>query len=259
MMASAPADIVYGQHAVTVLLESGADRILEIWLQRGRDTKLSKRLHKRFDGGSVVLHIFPRRQLDELFSGARHQGVVVRARPKQRLDFKSLLRNVGPRSLLVLLDGVEDPHNLGAVLRSADAAGAEAVIVPRSRGTGLTPVVHKVASGAAESMPVVEVANLARAMQELAAAGLRLVGTDQGAGQSLFEADLSGPLGLVFGAEGAGLRRLTREHCSELVSLPMRGRVTSLNISVAAGVCLFEVLRRRLARNAHQRPSPREA
>ncbi len=240
-------EIVYGQHAVAVLLEAGADRILEIWLQRGRDTKLSKDLHSRFDGGAVPLHIFPRRQLDELINGARHQGVVVRVRPPQRVEFKSLLRSINPQSLLVLLDGVEDPHNLGAVLRSADAAGADAVIVPRSRGTGLTPVVHKVASGAAESMPLVEVANLVRAMQELAAAGVRLVGTDFAAGRSLFEADLNGPLALVFGAEGAGLRRLTREHCTELVSLPMRGRVTSLNISVAAGICLFEVLRRRLA------------
>ena len=247
MMVPAAADIVYGQHAVAGLMETGADRILEIWLQRGRDTKLSKHLHKRFGGGGVPMHIFPRQHLDELFTDARHQGVVVRVRPKQRMDFKSLLRDIGPQSLLVLLDGVEDPHNLGAVLRSADGAGADAVIVPRSRGTGLTPVVHKVASGAAESMPLVEVANLARAMTELADAGVRLVGADLAAGQSLFEADLTGPLGLVFGAEGAGLRRLTREHCTELVYLPMRGRVKSLNISVAAGICLFEVLRRRLA------------
>lgn len=242
-------DIVYGQHAVTVLLDSAADRIVEIWLQRDRDSKLSKRLSQRFVGGSVPLHVLPRARLDAQFEGARHQGVVVRVRPGPRTDFKSLLRNLGPQTLLVLLDGVEDPHNLGAVLRSADGAGADAVIRPRSRGAGLTPVVRKVASGAAESVPLVEVANLARAMQELADAGVRLVGTDLSAEQSLYEADLDGPLGLVFGGEGQGLRRLTREHCAQLVALPMHGRVQSLNISVAAGICLFEVLRRRQSRN----------
>jgi 23S rRNA (guanosine2251-2'-O)-methyltransferase len=239
-------DLVYGQHAVTVLLNNGADRITEIWLQEGRDTKLSKSLQGKFSDGSVPIHMFPKKKLDSLFEGARHQGVVVRARPGKRTTFETLLDSIGPQSLVVLLDGVEDPHNLGAVLRSSDGAGVDAVIIPRSRGTSLTPIVQKVASGAAESVPLIEVANLSRAMQELSEAGVHLVGTDLAAETSLFEADLDGPVGLVFGAEGSGLRRLTKEHCAQLIYLPMRGQVQSLNISVAAGICLFEVVRRRL-------------
>ncbi len=239
------ADLVYGQHAVTVLLKTGADRITEVWLQEGRDTKLSKSLRGKFSDASVPLHVVPKQRLDGLFEGARHQGVVVRARPGTRTSFESLLDSIGPESLVVLLDGVEDPHNLGAVLRSSDGAGVDAVIIPRSRGTSLTPVVQKVASGAAESVALIEVANLSRAMQELSDAGVHLVGTDLSAETSLYAADLEGPVGLVFGAEGTGLRRLTKEHCAQLIYLPMRGQVQSLNISVAAGICLFEVVRRR--------------
>ncbi len=245
-MTAEETDLVYGQHAVDVLLDQGAERIVEIWLQQGRETKLAKRLQKRFANGAVPLHLLSRLALDGQFSGARHQGVVVRVRPGAKQSFKALLAGLNENSLLVILDGVEDPHNLGAVLRSADAAGADAVIIPRSRGVGLTAVVRKVASGAAESVPLVEVANLARAMAELAAAGVCLMGADHRAGVSLFEAQWRGAVALVFGAEGAGLRRLTLEQCTQTVALPMRGQVQSLNVSVAAGICLFEVLRRRL-------------
>ncbi len=238
-------EIIYGQHAVSSLLDTAPERVLEVWLQRGRDNRLSERLRRRFGDGSVPLHLLPRHRLDDLLGDARHQGVAVRARRAEAVDLRAVVAGVGPDTLLVLLDGVQDPRNLGAVLRTADAAGAAAVIYPRSRGVGVTAAARKTASGAAESVPAVAVANLARAMGELAAAGVRLVGTASEAPASLFETDLTGPLGLVLGSEDGGLRHLTRVHCDALMSLPMRGRVASLNVSVAAGVCLYEALRQR--------------
>ncbi len=240
-------EIIYGQHAVASLLDSAPERILEVWLQRGRDNRLSARIRARFGDAAVPLHVLPRPRLDGLLGDARHQGVAVRARRARQVDLRSILAGVGPATLLVLLDGVQDPRNLGAVLRCADAAGAGAVIYPRSRGVGLTPAARKSASGAADSVPAVAVANLARAMSELAAAGVRLVGTAADAAAELYASDLTGPLGLVLGAEDGGLRRLTREHCDSLMRLPMLGRVQSLNVSVAAGVCLYEALRQRRA------------
>ena len=202
-------------------------------------------MHARFDGSAVALHVLPRQRLDELFPGARHQGVAVRVVPGDAVDLRSVLQRVDARTVLVLLDGVQDPRNLGAVLRTAAAAGASALIVPRSRGAGLTPAARKTAAGAAERVAVVEVANLARAMDSLADAGIRLVGLAAEAESELFDADLHGPLGLVLGAEDTGLRHLTREHCQQLVRLPMAGGMESLNVSVAAGICLYEALRQR--------------
>jgi 23S rRNA (guanosine2251-2'-O)-methyltransferase len=238
-------DIVYGQHAVSSLLDTAPERVREVWLQRGRDNRLSRRIQARFASGSVPLHELPRARLDELLGDVRHQGVAVRAAPPRARDLRWVIERITPETVVVLLDGVQDPRNLGAVLRSADAAGALAVIYPRSRGVGLTAAVRKTASGAAESVPAVEVANLARAMGELADAGMRLVGAVADAPLSLFDCDLRGALGIVLGAEDAGVRRLTREHCNTLIHLPMRGRVRSLNVSVAAGICLYEALRQR--------------
>lgn len=247
-MTKAAEELVYGQHAVAAVLASDPSRVLEVWLQRDRDTRLARDIQTRFAGGAVALHRLPRAQLDGLFPEARHQGVVVRARAPDGLDFKGLLARLpdhDPAPLLVVMDAVEDPHNLGAVLRTADAAGALAVLVPRSRGTGLTASARKVASGAAESVPVVQVANLARALEDLAQRGVRCVGAQAGAPTSLFDADLCGPLALVLGAEGRGLRALTARHCDLLVSLPMHGQVQSLNVSVSAGICLYEAVRQR--------------
>jgi len=237
--------IIYGQHAVASLLDTAPQRVLEVWLQDGRDNRLSRRLHARYASGAIPLHVLPRVRLDALLGGVRHQGVAVRAARGEAVDLDRLLAGVGTHTLLVLLDGVQDPRNLGAVLRSADGAGAGAVIVPRSRGVALTPAARKTASGAADSVPVVEVANLARAMSALAAAGVRLLGTAGDAARSVFETDLTGPLALVLGAEDAGLRRLTRARCDALMQIPMHGRVASLNVAVAAGVCLYEALRQR--------------
>jgi 23S rRNA (guanosine2251-2'-O)-methyltransferase len=146
---------------------------------------------------------------------------------------------------LLVLDGVQDPHNLGACLRTADAAGVHAVIVPQDRAVGLTPVVHKVACGAAETMPFYQVTNLARTLRMLQQEGVWLIGADEGGDSDLFGADLKGPVALVMGAEGKGLRRLTRDLCDVMISIPMAGQVSSLNVSVATGVCLFEVVRQR--------------
>ena len=227
------------------VLDTAAGRVREVWLQRGRDNQLSARLRKRFEGSDVPLHLLPRSRLDELLEGRRHQGVAVRVACGTSVHLKSVLRQIGPDTLLVLLDGVQDPRNLGAVLRSAAAVGAQAVIYPRSRGVGLTAAARKTAAGAADQVPAVEVANLARAMEDLSGVGVRLVGLAGEADAELFDTDLRGPLGLVLGAEDTGLRHLTREHCQQVVRLPMAAVVESLNVSVAAGVCLYEALRQR--------------
>ncbi|MFT5176578.1 MAG: 23S rRNA (guanosine2251-2'-O)-methyltransferase [Gammaproteobacteria bacterium] len=238
-------ELIYGQHSVSNLLDSGTEQVLEVWLQSGRDNKLAQRLRKHFESSAVPLHVLPRARLDDLLGDARHQGVAVRARRGEDVTLKSILATVSDDTLLVLLDGVQDPRNLGAVLRSADAAGAHAVVYPRSRGVGLTPAARKTASGAAEHVPAVGVANLARAMAELSSAGVRLIGAAGEASDSLYQSDLTGALGIVLGAEDSGLRHLTREHCDALMHLPMRGRVNSLNVSVAAGICLYEAVRQR--------------
>jgi 23S rRNA (guanosine2251-2'-O)-methyltransferase len=184
----------------------------------------------------------PRPTLDRLCEGAAHQGVVARVRARAALrepDLESLLDGLAEPPLLLVLDGVQDPHNVGACLRCADATGTHAVIVPRDRAAGLTPTVRKVSSGASESVPFVQVTNLARTLEALGERGIRRVGADEAAGAELFDTDLGGPLALVLGAEGRGLRRLTRERCDLLVRLPMLGAVESLNVSVAAGVCLY--------------------
>jgi 23S rRNA (guanosine2251-2'-O)-methyltransferase len=188
-----------------------------------------------------------------LAEGVRHQGVIARVRRQAaKIDEHNLLsaltRTVNP--LVLVLDGVQDPHNLGACLRSAAAAGALAVIVPRDNSAPLTPVARRAAAGAAESLPLVTVTNLARTLRDLKEAGVWIYGASHDAEASLYETDLRGPVALVLGGEGKGLRRLTREHCDGLFRIPMSGAVESLNVSVAAGISLFEVMRQRLSRPA---------
>jgi len=187
-------------------------------------------------------------ELDQLAEGV-HQGVVAEVTPSQVWSeemLTHLLDRLDGVPLLLVLDGVTDPHNLGACLRSADAAGVQAVIVPRDRSASLSPVVRKVACGAAETVPLVAVTNLARTLKQLQQRGLWLVGTAGEAEQFIYDVDLKVPSVIVMGAEGAGMRRLTRENCDYLARLPMAGAVSSLNVSVAAGVCLFEAVRQRL-------------
>jgi 23S rRNA (guanosine2251-2'-O)-methyltransferase len=245
--------VAYGIHAVRVLLSRQPGRVRRVLVAGGRDAgRLAEVRALAQQAGVQVASVEPA-QLDRLAEGERHQGVVAEIVPRAgdpETQLEEALEAAGPVPLLLVLDGVQDPHNLGACLRSADAAGVAAVIVPRDRAAGLTPVVRKVAAGAAESVPLVAVVNLARTLRELKERGLWLVGTDDAADKTLYEADLKGPLGLVMGSEGEGMRRLTRECCDQLVSIPMAGAVESLNVSVATGVALFEAVRQRSSATA---------
>jgi 23S rRNA (guanosine2251-2'-O)-methyltransferase len=244
------ADHVYGVHAVAALLAQRPGSIKKLLLARGaKNTQLDTLIESAVAAG-VAMQPRSRAELDALMPGARHQGViaVVRAATYAR-DEKTLpefLAALTEPALLLVLDGVQDPHNLGACLRTADAAGAHALIMPRDRAAGITPVVHKVASGAVESVPIFPVTNLARTLRVLRDAGIWVYGASGDAGEGLFGSELTGPVALVLGSEGKGLRRLTREHCDHLLAIPMAGQVESLNVSVAAGVLLFEARRQRL-------------
>jgi 23S rRNA (guanosine2251-2'-O)-methyltransferase len=237
-----------GINSVRSALKLGAEQVSELWLDRRRRDQRLAELAGLARRAGVHVRQLDRDALDTAADGANHQGVIAwvsgpAARPVQDLD--ALLGRLDHAPLLLILDGVTDPHNLGACLRSADAAGADAVIAPKDKAAGLTPAAVKVASGAAESVPFIQVTNLARTLEQLKVAGLWLMGTAEDAPVTLFAGDLTGPLGLVLGGEGSGLRRLTRQHCDRLMRIPMRGRVESLNVSVAAGVCLYEALRQR--------------
>lgn len=241
----------YGLHAVEELLRSRPEAVLRLYVAKGREDRRLSRVLALADAGRVAIEAVPKRALDELVSG-RHQGVVADLKagstPEDlRWSEQQLVAAVGGRSdaLVLVLDGVTDPHNLGACLRSADAAGVDAVVTPKDNAADITPVVRKVACGATETVPLVRVTNLARTLDALKESGLWLYGAAGEADASLYATDLSGPVALVMGAEGKGLRRLTRERCDVLVSLPMSGAVSSLNVSVATGVCLFEIVRQR--------------
>jgi 23S rRNA (guanosine2251-2'-O)-methyltransferase len=246
----ASANVAYGIHAVRVLLARAPQRVRQVWLSASRET-VTRLQELRLLAGKAGVNIAEAddAQLERLAGGERHQGVaaelVPRADDPETLLEEALESVAGAAPLLLVLDGVTDPHNLGACLRSADAAGVAAVIVPRDRAAGLTPVVRKVAAGAAETVPLVQVVNLARTMRELKERGVWLVGTTDDAPRTLYDVDLRGPTALVLGAEGEGMRRLTREACDELVSIPMAGAVESLNVSVATGVALYEAVRQR--------------
>jgi len=238
--------VIYGFHAVTSRLRQDAAGIQEIYLEGARQDGRSRDLGKLAAERNVRIIPVDAKRLDGLTGNARHQGVAARvAVVALRHDLDGVIEDAGKAALLLILDGVQDPHNLGACLRVADAFGVNAVVAPKDRAVGITPVVAKVASGAAETVPYITVTNLARTLRELKDAGVWIVGTDEHAELSLYGARLEGPLAWVFGAEGDGMRRLTREHCDELVRIPMAGKIESLNVSVAAGVCLSETARQR--------------
>ena len=248
--------LVYGIHAVDALLRRNPHTVDQVLLQDGRDDKRLKALLALAQNQGVSVERVSREELARLVEG-RHQGAVARVAASDAeggggLQWREpeLLRHVQAKAgpvLLLVLDGVTDPHNLGACLRSADAAGADAVIVPRDNSASMTPVVRKVASGAAEALPLVTVTNLSRTLEALKGSGVWLFGAAGEDKKSIYNSDLTGSVALILGAEGRGMRRLTREHCDHLISLPMTGSVDSLNVSVAAGVCLFEARRQRLA------------
>jgi 23S rRNA (guanosine2251-2'-O)-methyltransferase len=237
--------LLVGFHAVTARLRQRPESVRTIYVASHRHDARARDLVERAKALSLELHLVDERRLDDLARGMRHQGVVASVDAAlPHVTLADVLEHPPEPPLLLVLDGVTDPHNLGACLRSADAFGAHAIVVPKDRAVGVNATVAKAASGAADTVPVVTVTNLARALRELKEAGVWIVGAEAG-GESLFTADLSGPLAWVLGAEGEGLRRLTREHCDRLVGIPTSGTVASLNVSVAAGVCLFATRRAR--------------
>ncbi len=249
--------VIFGLHAVEAALKQDAAAVEQLWCDKQRRDKRLQSLLQLAEKKGIKPQLLGKAELDKLApggKGGKHQGVVAQVAQaaaavtsaRNETFLEQLLTDLDVPPFLLVLDGVTDPHNLGACLRSADAAGVHAVIAPRDRACGLTPVVRKVASGAAETVPFVQVTNLSRTLKSLRDAGVWVIGTalEEGA-VSLYERDLKGPLALVLGAEGKGIRRLTRENCDELVYVPMAGSVQSLNVSVATGVCLFEALRQR--------------
>lgn len=244
----AESQFIYGMHAVEAILNRDPSAILEVWVDKGRhDQRLGKLVDKIRQQGFAI-QLLKKDQLTDLVKADRHQGVVVRCRvasAKNENALQKLLDDLNEPPLLLVLDGVQDPHNLGACLRSADAAGVHAVIAPKDRAAGLNATVRKVASGAAETVPFITVTNLARTLRSIQERGIWLVGAAGETETSLYAAELKGPLAIIMGAEDKGLRRLTREACDVLVKIPMRGSVESLNVSVATAVCLFEALRQR--------------
>ncbi len=239
------AQVAYGFHAVGRCLRQDPGRCTELVCAERRNPRLLELIELARAAG-VPLRFAETDALTRLAGSDKHQGcVLLLAAAGPTLDFAACVDAIRRDSLLLVLDGVQDPHNLGACLRSADACGVDAVIIPRDRAARLNATVRKVAAGAAESVPLIEVANLARSLRALRQAGVWIYGAAGAAGDSLYDQDFAGPVALVMGAEGKGLRRLTREACDRLVRLPMRGRVESLNVSVATGICLYEIRRAR--------------
>jgi 23S rRNA (guanosine2251-2'-O)-methyltransferase len=237
---------LFGFHAVTVRLKTAPASVAEIHVDPARrDARMRQFVERAAAAGARIVESSEER-LTALAGSPRHQGVVASVTPlPQRHSLDEVLDEVVGPPLLLVLDGVTDPHNLGACLRVADGAGTHAVLAPKDHAVGLNATVAKVASGAAETVPYLMVTNLVRTLGELKEREIRVVGTSDDAPRTLYEADLRGPLALVLGAEGAGLRQLTRKTCDELVRIPMRGAVESLNVSVASGICLYEALRQR--------------
>ena len=239
-----------GIHAVESIVRNQPSQIHTLMLlEKNRNGRLEALLRVSQEA-SVAVRLLSREGLDDLDPSGKHQGVIASVKQRNPLSEKSLftlLETLPHDPLLLLLDGVQDPHNLGACLRSAEAAGVDAVIVPKDRAVGLTEVVAKVASGALEMLPFIQVTNVVRTLTQLKKQGLWVAGAAGESEQSIYAVNLKGPLVIAMGGEGKGLRRLTREHCDYLMRIPMRGRSESLNVSVATGVCLFEACRQREA------------
>ncbi len=242
-------ELIYGIHAVKAVLERDPARFVEAYVLKGRqDDRLLPVLNELSRMG-VSIQEMNRKVLDDKAKGANHQGLIAKVKPAKQLNEHDLELIVDQQEnpLFLVLDGVTDPHNLGACLRNADAAGVAAVIVPKDKSAPMTATVSKVACGAAETVPLVRVTNLARTMRAMQEKGVWFVGTAGEATHDIYQSKLTGSLAIVMGAEGDGMRRLTRETCDGLIKIPMAGSVSSLNVSVASGICLFEAVRQRIA------------
>lgn len=241
-------DLLIGIHSVEAALTHDPGNIVELYIESGSHNARLKELSERARELGIKPHARPREALDRMTGGARHQGAVAHYNappPRSESELSQLVENAGNAALLLVLDGVTDPHNLGACLRSAEAAGVTAVVVPKDRAVGITPTVRRASAGAADRVPVVAATNLARTLRMLKDQGVWLVGLTGDAELDLYKVDFSGKIAIVVGGEGEGMRRLTREQCDFVAHIPMRGSVESLNVSVATGVALFEALRQR--------------
>ncbi|GAK85790.1 23S rRNA (guanosine(2251)-2'-O)-methyltransferase RlmB [Vibrio ponticus] len=240
-------EFLYGIHAVKAVLEREPERFIEAFVLKGRQDDRLLPILNELQRCGVSIQQMVRKTLDDKAQGANHQGIIARVKPAKQLNENDLddILAQHEQPLLLVLDGVTDPHNLGACLRNADAAGVAAVIVPKDRSAPMTATVSKVACGAAEIVPLIRVTNLARTMRALQEQGVWFVGTAGEATHDIYQAKLTGKLAIVMGAEGDGMRRLTRETCDDLIKIPMAGTVSSLNVSVASGICLFEAVRQR--------------
>ena len=245
--------LITGIHAVESALKNDADNISQVWIAENKRNQRVKELINHAQKRGLISHRADTAMLDKLAKTHQHQGVVAEYNAPENYnedDLLTIVENIDSSitpPLLLVLDGVTDPHNLGACLRTAEGAGVHAVIAPKDNAVGLTPAARKVASGAAETVPFIQVTNLVRTIEKLKQMGIWFIGTSDKAQADLYTYDFKTPSAIVMGAEGKGLRRLTEEHCDTLVSIPMAGQVSSLNVSVATGVCLYEVVRQRQA------------
>ncbi len=241
-------DLIYGLHAVTKAIELNPTSLDTIWIDQKRHDQRLRQLVDLARKNAVNFQLVSVQDIESRIAGVKHQGVLASCYPAvvhTEADLMQLIESTETPPFLLVLDGVQDPHNLGACLRSADAAGVQAIIVPRDNSASITGAVRKVASGAVEHVPFIQVTNLARVLRQLKDKGIWLVGASGNSRKSLYELDLKGPLAIVLGGEGKGMRRLTAQCCDFLASIPMAGVVESLNVSVATGICLFEALRQR--------------
>lgn len=239
---------IFGLHAVNSAITHSSTKITQAWVDKNRQDKRLKHIYTELTDLKIPLSIVDRRELDKIAASQNHQGVVIEVDlPGLRSEhqLREDLQTISATPFLLVLDQVQDPHNFGACLRTADAAGVNGVIITKDKSVGITPTVCKVACGAAETVPVYQVTNLARSLRMLQENGLWIVGSSDRAEQSLYTTDLTMPLALVMGTEESGMRQLTTKHCDYLVKIPMQGQVESLNVSVAAGIMMFEVLRQR--------------
>ena len=234
-----------GFHAVEAALDDAEKKPREVLIVGGRKDARMSGLLTLAQRRNVTVRTVSKDQMDMLAPGLRHQGVIAAVEAADYQGEEALELPATPDRLVLALDGVQDPHNLGACLRTAEAAGVTAVIIPKDRAVGLTPVARKAAAGAAERVPVIAVTNLVRSLERLKELGYWITGLDGEADDSLYQTDLTGPTVIVMGGEGEGMRRLTRETCDRLIKIPMQGKIESLNVSVAASVCLFESVRQR--------------
>lgn len=242
---------IFGLHAVNQMLETSPDRILNVWIQEAINSESVRAIHEEVNNSGLAVQIVPRSTLSRMTKNQNHQGVIIEVKPLKKKtdnDLDDVLeQNKDNNPLYLILDSVQDPHNLGACIRTADAAGVTAIIIPKDRSASINETVRKVASGAVENVMVISVVNLVRAVKKIKVAGVWVVGTAGDAEQSIYDMNLKVPTAIIMGGEGKGMRESIHKECDYVASLPILGQIESLNVSVATGVVLYEVIRQRMA------------